>query len=317
VCRAASEGRLESLHHPSEQVAPAFGIGTSDLKHEVRSRIVDIAISSIALVFFSPVMFVIFCAIKLDSPGPVLFRQKRVGLDRRNSSKRPRIKDAHRPPSEGSASLVRTQPAFEDESSGPGPVGSSDLTEGEYLRAEDRRARDQFGKPIYLYKFRTMYVDSRERFPELYRYEYHESELDSVPIKVLVGHRRVEDDSRRFEHVDRPGNDPRVTRVGRWLRRTSLDELPNFISVLSGDMTLVGPRPDIVENVRWYQQEHLLKFRVKPGVTGLAQVSGRGNLSFHETNELDVEYVKSRSLIGDIRILLKTVWATLTRNGAF
>jgi lipopolysaccharide/colanic/teichoic acid biosynthesis glycosyltransferase len=162
-----------------------------------------------------------------------------------------------------------------------------------------------------------MYADSRERFPDLYRYEYHEGELDSVPIKVLVGHRRVDDGSKRFEHAENPGNDPRVTRVGRWLRRTSLDELPNFLTVLRGDMSVVGPRPDIVENVRWYQPRHRLKLRVKPGVTGLAQVNGRGNLSFHDTNELDVEYVRNRSVIGDLRIILKTIRVTLTRDGAF
>ncbi len=242
------------------------------------ARLADLLISSVALLIFSPLMLLIVCAIKIDSPGPVLFRQKRVGMDRRSGT-------------------AVQQPA----------AGGLD----------DRRTQDQYGKPIYLYKFRTMYVDARERFPDLYRYEYREGELDSVPIKVLVGHRRIDGESQGFEHADNPGNDPRVTRVGRWLRRTSLDELPNFLSVLGGDMTLVGPRPDIVENVRWYQRRHLLKFRVKPGVTGLAQVSGRGNLSFHDTNELDVEYVKSRSMLGDIRIMLRTIWATLTRNGAF
>lgn len=263
--------------------------------HEVAIRMLDIVFSSVAIIVFSPLMLLIVLAIKLDSPGPALFRQRRVGLDRRAPS--PGANDA--------------SPAATSVPAGAVPV------EAENRPAQDRRGQDLFGKPVYLYKFRTMYIDSRERFPDLYAYEYKEGELDSVPIKVLVGHRRRGEGDQGFEHADSPGNDPRVTRVGRWLRRTSLDELPNFFSVLGGDMTLVGPRPDIAENVRWYQPKHLLKLRVKPGVTGLAQVSGRGNLTFHETNELDVEYVKSRSLWGDLRIIMRTIWATITRHGAF
>jgi lipopolysaccharide/colanic/teichoic acid biosynthesis glycosyltransferase len=257
--------------------------------------VLDVVVSSVAVIVFSPLMLLIVLAIKLDSPGPALFRQCRVGIDRRAAS------------------------AGEDGSSPAGAClpAAAAPTQAEQRPAQDRRAQRLFGKPIYLYKFRTMYVDSRERFPDLYAYEYKEGELDSVPIKVLVGHRRRSEGGQGFEHADSPGNDPRVTRVGRWLRRTSLDELPNFLSVLGGDMALVGPRPDIAENVRWYQPKHLLKLRVKPGVTGLAQISGRGNLSFHETNELDVEYVMTRSLWGDLRIIVRTIGATLARHGAF
>lgn len=276
-CPTAS---LDPLLAPT---APVTSISARNALQHLITRLADIVISSVVLLVFAPLILIIACAIKLDSPGPVLFRQRRVGIDRRVR------RELHRPRSE------------RDSKSGSG----------------NRRAEDQFGKPIYLYKFRTMYADSRERFPDLYRYEYREGELDSVPIKVLVGHRRVADDSKRFEHAENPGNDPRVTRVGRWLRRTSLDELPNFLTVLRGDMSVVGPRPDIAENVRWYQPTHRLKLRVKPGVTGLAQVNGRGNLSFHDTNELDVEYVRKRSVVADIRIILKTIWVTLRRDGAF
>jgi lipopolysaccharide/colanic/teichoic acid biosynthesis glycosyltransferase len=267
------------------------GIGAKESWQHLTTRLLDIVISSVALLVFAPVMLIVACAIKLDSSGPVLFRHRRVGIDRRFH------REGHWPRAERNSESARVIV----ESS---PHG-------------DRRVKQLFGKPIYLYKFRTMYADSRERFPDLYRYEYHEDELDRVPIKVLVGHRRVADDGKRFEHVENPGNDPRVTRVGRWLRRTSLDELPNFLTVLRGDMSVVGPRPDIAENVRWYHERHLLKLRVKPGVTGFAQVNGRGNLSFHDTNELDVEYVRNRSLVGDIWIIWKTIWVILKRDGAF
>ena len=280
-----------SLDPSLEPADPVTGISARNSWQHLTARLSDIVISSVALLVFAPLMLIIACAIKLDSSGPVLFRHRRVGIDRRFH------RDGHWPRSERN--------------------NKSALVVAESSQGGDRRVEDQFGKPIYLYKFRTMYVDSREQFPDLYRYEYREGELDSVPIKVLVGHRRVADDSKRFEHAENPGNDPRVTRVGRWLRRTSLDELPNFLTVFRGDMSVVGPRPDIMENVRWYHPRHRLKLRVKPGVTGLAQVSGRGNLSFHDTNELDVEYVRTRSLIGDFRIILKTIWVTLRRDGAF
>ena len=280
-----------SIDSSLEPPEPAIGISAKDAWRHLTTRLLDIVISVIALLVSAPLMLIIACAIKLDSSGPVLFRHRRVGIDRRCH------REGHAPRSERNS---KSAPIIAE----PG-------------QGADRRAEEQFGKPIYLYKFRTMYADSRERFPDLYRYEYEEGELDSVPIKVLVGHRRVAGDSKRFEHAQDPGNDPRVTRVGRWLRRTSLDELPNFLTVLRGDMSVVGPRPDIAENVRWYHPRHRLKVRVKPGVTGLAQVNGRGNLSFHETNELDVEYVRNRSMVGDIRIILKTIRVTLKRDGAF
>ncbi len=98
---------------------------------------------------------------------------------------------------------------------------------------------------------------------------------------------------------------------GRWLRRTSLDELPNFFNVLKGDMHVVGPRADIAENIRYYPTAHREKLRVKPGVTGLAQINGRGRLSFLQTNEFDVEYVRNRSLLLDLKIMFNTPVVTV------
>lgn len=191
-------------------------------------------------------------------------------------------------------------------------------TSGEGHKGPERRERDLCGEPFILYKFRTMYTDSRQRFPELYVYQYSDEELYTLPIKVLVSTRREpgSEDRTIDTKADVP-DDPRVTRVGRWLRRTSLDELPNFLSVLKGDMHLVGPRPDMAENVRYYAPEHLGKLNVKPGITGLAQVKGRGKLTFHQTNEYDVEYVERRSLTLDLRILLSTIGVMSKGEGAY
>jgi lipopolysaccharide/colanic/teichoic acid biosynthesis glycosyltransferase len=101
------------------------------------------------------------------------------------------------------------------------------------------------------------------------------------------------------------------------MRKSTLDELPNFWNVLTGDMALVGPRPEIPEMLPYYSDEMQLKFTVRPGITGMAQVAGRGRLGFHETVELDVQYVKNRSMLLDLKILLTTVVKIITRDGAF
>ncbi len=152
------------------------------------------------------------------------------------------------------------------------------------------------GKLFTFYKFRTMYLDARERFPELYAYDYDEEQVETLYFKLPY--------------------DPRCTRVGRWLRRTSLDELPNLYNVLRGDMTLVGPRPESPEMVAHYRDDQLLKFSVKPGLTGLAQVSGRNILRFQETLAHDLAYVDARNTRTDLRILRRTVGAVVLMMGA-
>jgi len=224
-------------------------------------RSLDFIVSASVLVACTPLIPLICLLIKLDSPGPVLFRHVRIGINRRRGR----------------------------------------LSHGE---GQDRRHDDLFGRPFRLYKFRTMYSNAPELFPDLYRYTYSEAELSRLPIKALVSNKHTSED-------------PRVTRIGRWLRRTSLDELPNFINVLRGDMHLVGPRPDIRENIRYYSTRHLHKLDVKPGITGLAQIQGRGNLSFRQTNEYDLEYVERRSLPLDLKILLKTIAITVKATGAY
>lgn len=153
------------------------------------------------------------------------------------------------------------------------------------------------GKPFTFVKFRTLYADAKKRFPDLYAYQYTEKELPDLRFKIE--------------------NDPRVTLQGQWLRRTSLDELPNFWNVLKGDMALVGPRPEIPEMLPYYNGEMLKKFTVRPGITGLAQISGRGRLRFVETVQYDLEYVNKRSFALDLKIIFKTVQLIITRDGAF
>jgi lipopolysaccharide/colanic/teichoic acid biosynthesis glycosyltransferase len=160
--------------------------------------------------------------------------------------------------------------------------------------------QDRVGVGQHLFrfvKFRTLYADARERFPDLYAYRYTKEDLESLKFKVE--------------------NDPRVTPQGVWMRKSTLDELPNFWNVLTGKMALVGPRPEIPEMLPYYKGEMLLKFAVRPGITGLAQISGRGRLGFYETVALDVEYVKHRSLLLDLKIVISTVAKILTRDGAF
>ena len=239
--------------------------------YEFTVRTMDIVFSLLILVIAVPILLLIALLIKLDSPGPVIFRHRRVGYNRRKISK--------------------------------------NSTE-----ENEQRIKESFGKPFILYKFRTMYADARERFPELYEYDYSKEELQSLPIKVLVA---TKSEKAAKAANESKSNDPRLTRIGRWLRRTSLDELPNFINVLKGDMHLVGPRPDIHENIKYYTKRELRIFDVKPGITGLAQIEGRGMLSFHEINERDLEYVENRSFLLDIKILFKTLIVCLRGEGAY
>jgi len=239
--------------------------------YAISRRLLDIVGASILLVACAIPMLIISALIRLDSPGPAIFRHRRVGLNRRRQSIAP-------------------------------PRG-------------ERRRLAGHGKPITLWKFRSMYVDARQRFPELYAYEYTADELHDIPLKLLVG---VKPKSSELATVMAARRyDPRITRVGAWLRRTSLDELPNFWNVLIGDMSLVGPRPDIEENVRYYSAPHLTKFDVKPGITGLSQISGRKMLSFHATNEHDVRYAVNCSLWLDLRILARTFVVAIKGVGAF
>lgn len=148
-----------------------------------------------------------------------------------------------------------------------------------------------------LVKFRTMYADARSRFPEYYAYNFTKEEF----------HRRY------GTHQD----DPRVTGIGRILRKLSVDELPNLWCVLVGDMRLVGPRPEAPEVLKYYTPDEMYKFACKPGITGLAQTNGRGFLNWGQTLAWDLEYIRRRTVGLDLRIIATTLKYVLLRRGAF
>jgi lipopolysaccharide/colanic/teichoic acid biosynthesis glycosyltransferase len=184
------------------------------------SRILDVVLAAVLLVVTAPVLAIAAVAIRLESRGPVFYRQLRVGRG---------------------------------------------------------------GHPFQLWKLRTMVPGA---------------ESMGAGIYVLEG-------------------DARITRVGRLLRRYSLDELPNLVNVLKGEMAMVGPRPTVQEQVDRYTQRQLRRLDVKPGITGWAQVNGRTSLPWPERIELDVWYVEHRSLPLDLRILLKTARMLATGHGLY
>jgi len=193
-------------------------------------RVLDLLgglIGTIAVVILHPF---IALAIKLDSPGPVFFKQKRMG---------------------------------------------------------------SHGRIFNLFKFRTMYQDADQHRQELKA----QNEMNGAMFKMA--------------------HDPRITRIGKWLRKTSIDEFPQFLNVLRGEMSLVGTRPPMIEEVEEYEPQHLKRISAKPGITGLWQVSGRNKITdFDDVVELDCNYLDNWRFADDIKILLKTVLVVLQRKGA-
>lgn len=213
-------------HGVLEVVQPQLRISQFALK-----RLFDVTATTLGLVAISPLLILVALAIKLDSPGPVLFKQQRV--------------------------TVR-------------------------------------GRTFWMYKFRSMRVNA-------------EAELEKI---IHLNERK---DALMFK-MDR---DPRVTRVGRFLRRTSLDELPQLINVLRGEMSLVGPRPPLPREVEQYSPHHRQRLEVLPGLTGMWQVSGRSDITdFEEVVRLDLSYIRDWSLWLDFQILFKTIPAVIQSRGA-
>lgn len=192
-------------------------------------RLLDAATSAGLLVVLSPLLVAVAIAIKATSPGPVLFVQRRVGMNKRTFN---------------------------------------------------------------LYKFRSMYVDAEQRRQELASL----NEMDGPVFKIR--------------------NDPRVTPVGRFIRMTSIDELPQLINVLTGQMSLVGPRPPLPEEVDRYEWLYRRRLSIKPGITCFWQISGRNHVSFKQWMELDQRYIDNWSLWLDIKILARTIPAVLSLRGA-
>ena len=186
-------------------------------------RFFDVIFSLLGLIILSPLFLVVSLMIKLDSRGPVFYRQERLGMN---------------------------------------------------------------GRVFKIYKFRTMVKDAEKMGSGLFTHE----------------------------------NDPRITRVGRFLRRTSIDELPQLINILRGDMSFVGPRPPITwYPKRWneYEDWEKLRFRMKPGMTGWAQIHGRNEIDWNKRIEYDVWYVKNWSLLLDLKIILETVKVVLSGKGIY
>lgn len=149
-----------------------------------------------------------------------------------------------------------------------------------------------YPKTFKMYKFRSMYIDAEERLQEL----MHLNEQSGPAFKIK--------------------DDPRITKIGKFIRKTSLDELPQLFNVLKGDMSLVGPRPAIPREVEQYTAYQKQRLFVKPGLTCIWQVSGRNNIGFDEWVELDIEYIKTRNLWLDIKLILMTIPAMLGDENA-
>ena len=201
----------------------------------IACRALDVAVATVGLVLLSPLLLAIALWIRLDSPGPALFRQERRGRDTR---------------------------------------------------------------PFVVNKFRTMHVNTRN--------DEHVAYVQSL----------ITGDAERKEKLFKLVADARVTRAGRLLRKTSLDELPQLINVLLGNMSLVGPRPCLDYELSKYPPHAFGRFAVKPGITGLWQVSGRSQLGFDEMIALDIEYALRPSLWCNVRILLRTLPVVLLGRGA-
>ncbi len=149
------------------------------------------------------------------------------------------------------------------------------------------------GKEFKMYKFRSMVTDAEERLEQLLQY----NEISGAMFKMK--------------------DDPRITNIGKFIRKTSIDELPQLFNVLLGNMSLVGPRPPLPREVNEYTAYDKQRLLVVPGCTGLWQVSGRNDIGFHEMVELDLKYIHERTLYNDIKIIVKTVKIIIRPNSAF
>lgn len=211
---------------------PLIGVRTVSISKGALlvKQLIDVTVAAVGLLLCAPLFMLIALAIRLDSPGPVIFRQTRVGLR---------------------------------------------------------------GRHFEIYKFRSMHVGAEEQQDML----ADRNEADGPIFKIR--------------------DDPRLTRVGRILRRLSLDELPQLVNVLRGEMSLVGPRPPIPAEVEKYQEWHKKRLAAPPGMTGLWQVSGRSRLSFDEMVLLDIYYIENWSLWLDFKILMRTIPKVLLGEGAY
>ena len=255
----APSGSVRSVI-PPDRVAAGYS------RREVWLRALNVCVALAALVLLAPLFLLIAIAVKLDGHGPVLYRQVRVGLDRR------------------SMGLWASGRRAQDRGQDP-PRPDVGRERRRLAGRQGRRNENVGGGPFVIYKFRTMTVDA---------------EAQTGPVWASK-------------------DDGRVTRVGRWLRRYRLDELPQFWNVLKGDMAVVGPRPERPAFVRQFRRElsaYALRQRVPPGITGLAQVHRGADQSVDDVKvklDYDLEYLDRRSVWLDLLILLRTVPVMLRR----
>ena len=223
--------RVQEINHVDQSVyAPVQNMRRAPLYQAFIKRAFDLAFATVALTCSMPIWLAAVIAIKLDSDGPAIFVQERVGIH---------------------------------------------------------------GRRFRFYKFRSMHRDAERRLHEVQA----ANEIDGPVFKMR--------------------RDPRVTRVGAFLRRTSLDELPQLINVIKGDMSMVGPRPPLPREVEKYRPADMIRLSVRPGLTCLWQVRGRSTIGFETWMEYDREYVARLSPLLDLSIMLQTVWAVLSCRGAF
>lgn len=215
----------------------------------VGKRLIDVILAGIIFLLLIPLLLVIAVLIKLDSPGPILFAQERVGA---------KLK----------------------------PLGDKAIW---------------FVQNFTMYKFRSMVADADSSVHEAYIREF-----------VAGCAQNASQNDGKFKLT----NDPRITPLGRFLRKYSLDELPQLLNVLKGEMSLVGPRPVPPYEVACYGEGHHKRLAALPGITGLWQVKGRCRVSFEEMVRMDTEYIRDASFLFDLKILLLTIPAVLSKRGA-
>ncbi len=234
------EMRLGALNDPADPAGEAGGVGAGSIpavmqvedsvSYAFSKRLFDLIVGVVSLVFILPILPLIALMIKLDTRGPVFFKQGRVGRN---------------------------------------------------------------GRVFKFYKFRSMVHEAESKRAELGEL----NEQDGPVFKMR--------------------SDPRITSVGGFLRRSSFDEIPQIVNVLRGEMSIVGPRPPLPQEVACYQPWQLSRLAVKPGITCLWQISGRSRIGFNEWMRLDLEYLRTRSFKTDLLILLKTIPAVIERKGAY
>ncbi|MGN0831828.1 MAG: sugar transferase [Candidatus Ornithospirochaeta sp.] len=198
--------------------------------YQLIKRAFDFILSLAGIIIFSPIFVIIAISIKVDTKGPVFFKQKRAGKN---------------------------------------------------------------GKPLYIYKFRTMVTNAEEL------------------IATFSPEQKKE-----WEENYKLKDDPRITRVGKLLRKTSLDELPQLINILKGEMSIVGPRPVVEEELSWYENDVDTILSVKPGLTGWWAVNGRSEVPYPKRCDLEMYYVRNACLLLDIKILFYTIKAVFSQKGA-